>query len=143
MDFTSKMQFRNERIERDIEKLVDVCKKVIPSLSEIRVFGSYNNGNWNPEKSDVDIFVETSDEEYSRYGDCENGVFPLFESKQRRKIRSKLVKEVYKAKQNGTKFSVHFYSQNDVVRLSIPEKHFGRGSLGINMKCGRLLCQNR
>ena len=56
----------DKKIEEELGKLVRVLGNVVPSLAEVRVFGSYNNGNWNPEISDVDVFVETRDEDYSR-----------------------------------------------------------------------------
>ena len=61
------MQTRNEQVEKELEKLVSVITEVIPSVTEIRVFGSYNNGNWNPKKSDIDVFAETNEENYSLY----------------------------------------------------------------------------
>jgi len=44
-------------VEETLEELVEVLKGYIPTLREVRVFGSYNNGNWNPETSDVDVFI--------------------------------------------------------------------------------------
>ncbi|MBS3152778.1 nucleotidyltransferase domain-containing protein [Candidatus Woesearchaeota archaeon] len=52
-------------IEREINTLTEVLVKTVPSLLEIRLFGSYYNGNWNPERSDIDIFVLKTDENYS------------------------------------------------------------------------------
>ena len=48
---------RVPEVEETLESLVGVLKAYIPTLREVRVFGSYNNGNWNPETSDVDVFI--------------------------------------------------------------------------------------
>jgi len=44
-------------VETDLEELVAVLKESMPKLREVRLFGSYNNGNWNPETSDIDIGI--------------------------------------------------------------------------------------
>lgn len=59
------VEFKNPKVEREIEELVRVAKEVIPSIKEIRLFGSYNNGNWNPESSDIDINIEIASKNYS------------------------------------------------------------------------------
>ncbi|MCK4552580.1 nucleotidyltransferase domain-containing protein [Candidatus Pacearchaeota archaeon] len=47
-------------IESELKQLTSVIlkSKILEGVREIRVFGSYNNGNWNPEISDIDIFIE-------------------------------------------------------------------------------------
>jgi|SRR3989344_7848168 len=49
--------YLRERIERELEFLVSTVRNTVSSLKEIRVFGSYNNGSYLPEKSDIDIFI--------------------------------------------------------------------------------------
>lgn len=44
-------------VERNLADFVDICVEEIPTLREVRVFGSYHNGDWKPESSDVDVFV--------------------------------------------------------------------------------------
>jgi predicted nucleotidyltransferase len=56
---------QRETVEKGLKKLVENAKKEIPLLSEIRIFGSYNNGDWNPKYSDLDIFVEIDNETFS------------------------------------------------------------------------------
>ena len=87
---------KNEQVERELEKLVSIIQEVIPSVNEIRVFGSYNNGNWNPEKSDVDVFVETADEDYSRYRNRREGNFQgeSLESTRRIKLKERIKKRI-------------------------------------------------
>ena len=52
-------------VEQELEKLVEIAKTEVPILSEIRVFGSYNNKNWDPEKSDIDVLLEVGVSGYS------------------------------------------------------------------------------
>lgn len=58
-------------IKRDILLMVDTFKTIIPSLNEIRVFGDFITEHWDPEKSDIDIMIETNDEHYSVQTDLE------------------------------------------------------------------------
>jgi predicted nucleotidyltransferase len=45
------------QVEKELEELTDVLKSAVPSLLEVRVFGSYENGNWKPSESDIDIYI--------------------------------------------------------------------------------------
>lgn len=47
----------DERVERELVQVVESLREIIPSLQEVRVYGSYQDGNWNLKKSDIDIFV--------------------------------------------------------------------------------------
>ena len=46
-----------KEVEKDLEELVKALKESMPKLVEVRLFGSYNNDNWNPETSDIDVGV--------------------------------------------------------------------------------------
>ncbi|HJZ18657.1 MAG TPA: nucleotidyltransferase domain-containing protein [Candidatus Nanoarchaeia archaeon] len=131
---------KNEQVERELEKLVSIIQEVIPSVNEIRVFGSYNNGNWNPEKSDVDVFVETADEDYSRMRFFFN-FFPIipYESNKRKGIR----KEIFqKLGANPNRLSMNFFSSSDV---QIFRENYRSNMICVieSMKSGRLLYQNK
>ena len=54
----------DEKVENELGVLVDILQREVPPLEEVRIFGSYNRGDWNPEKSDVDVFALTGDESY-------------------------------------------------------------------------------
>jgi len=130
----SKMLNRNV-VEAELEKLISAARKFAPSLREIRIFGSYNKGEWDSEKSDVDVFIEIGDEYYSEIRDGQ--WFPDYrtESKQRQKIRCEIMSFMdgnYK-----DRFSVHILSPNDIKRLWNYDA--GKGPIGKNMKIGRLL----
>ena len=118
-----------EKVEEELEQLVELALDVIPSVREIRVFGSYESGNWNPEKSDVDVLVETSDELYSAFMSkhCKS---------QREEIRNEFIRKMDQADLHY-RFEVHWFTADDVRRLSM--RNQGRGSLGLNMKSGRLI----
>ena len=49
-------------VEKELEEFVKILTEEIPSITEIRIFGSYNNDhkNWNPKKSDIDVYIEMS-----------------------------------------------------------------------------------
>ena len=123
-------KYVNEEVERELEQLVDTIIEIVPSVKEVRVFGSYNTRDWNPQKSDVDVFVESDNEFYSAF------IPTLFSIGQRDEIREKLTRRMSEENWNYD-FNVHWFSSGDVRRLSIRSQ--GRGSLGRNMKSGRLL----
>ena len=118
---------RNEIIERELERLVEVARKVVPQLIEIRVFGSYNNGNWDPEKSDVDVFVETGDERYSS----------------NRNIGDRIdLREQIRQRFSGistNRFSIHLFSFSDVKRGTLNQNNGYASNFIISAKNGRLL----
>lgn len=134
------MTKKNERVEKELEKLVSVLAGVVPLIKEIRVFGSYNNGNWNPETSDIDVFVETSDENYSRYKDRREGNFQgeTLESIQRTELKERIKKRVEYNPYEG-RFSIHLLSKKDIERLSA---HY-TGNFIFAAKDGRLLYSNQ
>lgn len=118
-----------EKVERELEQLVDTIIEIVPSVKEVRVFGSYNTRHWNPQ-SDIDVFVESDNEFYSTF------IPPLFSIGQRDEIRERLIRRMSEENWNYD-FNVHWFSSGDVKRLSM--RNQGRGSLGRNMKSGRLL----
>lgn len=106
---------KHEQVEKELERLVSVIIEVVPSLTEVRVFGSYNNGNWNPETSDIDVFVE-----------LEEGTLSIMKKEEIEKIARERI--------NGThshKFSIALGTE-----ISFCLYHY---SLYRNMKSGRLL----
>ena len=129
------MSERNEQVEKELEKLVGILTEIVPQLTEIRVFGSYNNGNWNEKTSDIDIFVETEDEDYSLHGNHD----PLG----RIILRAKIVKGMNKTinrKYKG-RLGIHLLSVEDMEKLKglAPQGNYMR----CNMKSGRLIYQNK
>ena len=120
----------NKQIEKELEQLVDAIIEIVPSVNEIRVFGSYITGSWNPQESDVDVFVESNDEFYSFF------IPTAFNLGQRNKIKQRLTRRMSEETWDYN-FEVHWFTSEDVKRLSI--RNQGRGSLGRNMKSGRLL----
>ena len=128
---------RNEQVERELEKLVGVLVDVVPQLTEVRVFGSYNNGNWNPEKSDVDVFIETGDEAYAAL-DAED----IRQFTRRRALKTITMKKIVALSERyETIFDLEFYTMGEIKRTF--EVIDVRGSLAKNMKSGRLLYQNK
>nr|MBI4156257.1 nucleotidyltransferase domain-containing protein [Candidatus Woesearchaeota archaeon] len=121
---------RNKQVEKELEQLVDIITEVIPSLKEIRVFGSYITGGWDPKVSDVDIFVESENEFYSAFIPAPYNVGQRDETKER------LARRMSKGDWNYD-FHVHWFSSGDVRRLSM--RNHVRGSLGRTTKAGRLL----
>jgi len=119
-----------KEVERELEQLVDTIIDIVPSVKEVRVFGSYITGGWNPQESDVDVFVESDDEFYSVF------IPTPFKLGQRDKIKERLTRRMSEENWNYN-FEVHWFTSKDVKRLSM--RNQGRGSLGKNMKSGRLL----
>ncbi len=137
---------RDEQVEIELEKLVGIIKKVVPSLTEVRVFGSYNNGNWNPEKSDIDIYVEMRNEDLSFYKDRteikDSWFYGSEESGQRKEIR-KNIREKFNT-MNPTykdRFSIHLLTRGDLDKMWNMDE--GKGPIGKNVKQGRLLYSNK
>ncbi len=126
-----------EDIEKEIPILVENIKQDVPALKEVRVFGSYLTNKWNPEKSDVDIFVEIDDENYSVRKDTQKlPEYREIESKQREGIRLKIKENI--PKRYRDLFNLHLLSSGD-VRVYWNYEEEGRGPMGKTMKKGRLL----
>jgi predicted nucleotidyltransferase len=121
-----------DEIERWLEEITLILKANIIELKEIRVFGSYENGFWNPEKSDIDIFVLTSYENYSNLDKAIllHNSFSIL----RKKTDVNLTNEYTK------RFGFHIVSKKELERLV--GKNTGRGDIGRSMLNGRLLYSN-
>ncbi|MEK6760669.1 MAG: nucleotidyltransferase domain-containing protein [Nanoarchaeota archaeon] len=128
----------NETVEKDLENLVEVLRASVPELKQIGVFGSYNNGNWNPPKSDVDIFVLTNDERYSSLdAECPTRFIP--DNLHRLDLRLKVEKMFPECYRKG--FSLSIYSKKDIqTMLSYSE---GGRLLAKNLLNGRLIYSNQ
>jgi predicted nucleotidyltransferase len=108
-----------DEIERWLEEITLILKANIIELKEIRVFGSYENGFWNPENySNLDkaILLHNS--------------FSIL----RKKTDVNLTNEYTK------RFGFHIVSKKELERLV--GKNTGRGDIGRSMLNGRLLYSN-
>ncbi|MEK6955380.1 MAG: nucleotidyltransferase domain-containing protein [Nanoarchaeota archaeon] len=127
-------------VEDELPKLVNVLINRIPSLLEIRLFGSYFDGNWNKDRSDIDIFSLTAEEYYSFRRDNRTGnscgFYYIEESLQRKNLRD-IVKNDISAFIYRDRFHIHIVSREDLPILKRTNE--GRGFIGVNMKKGRLL----
>ncbi|MBI5803132.1 nucleotidyltransferase domain-containing protein [Candidatus Pacearchaeota archaeon] len=130
---------RIDWVEKGLQKLVENAKKEIPLLSEIRVFGSYNNGNWNPRKSDIDVLTEIDDEGYSVFKDRIKIVHSFFEIDQRRELSKKLQNEL--EEEFAKRLDLHLLSKKDVKIICNDYSSRSR-DFGKNIKAGRLLYPN-
>ncbi len=125
----------NNEVEIELDKLVDVLKTEIPSLFEVRVFGSYNNGNWDKERSDIDIFVLLTDENYYSKKSVRNYDYTSLESELREELRGR-IKKRFKSKYSR-RVSLYLCTPADAERLRFVND--GRGNFGENMLEGRLI----
>jgi predicted nucleotidyltransferase len=119
-----------QKVEVELGKLVELILDSIPAVKEVRIFGSYITGGWNPQISDVDVFVESDNELYSVF------LPSRFDYGQRQKTQEEFTLRMTQ-KNFSSPFEVHWFTSEDVNRLSMRDQ--GRGSLGRNMKAGRLL----
>ncbi len=106
---------RVPEVELVLEELVDSLKENWPLLREVRVFGSYHNGNWDPERSDVDIYVLIGGSNAAEYS----------------------TRDIFKNLQapRNNKFELHIYTP-----WSAPTSiNMGRGDMKTNREAGRLL----
>jgi len=126
----------NNKFDEDLELLTKTLISTIPSLKEIRVFGSYETKKWIPESSDIDIMALLLDENLSCQRDrWIDEFYNINESPQRKKLRECVSKNL----------SQEFLQRLDLklVTLSDMDKliglHEGRGDIGRNMYRGRVL----
>lgn len=56
---------KREYVEENLKVIRHGAVDYVPSLLEVRSFGSYQNGEWDPAKSDVDIMMLTGKEHLS------------------------------------------------------------------------------
>ena len=123
-----KMQERDPQIERELEELVGVLVNIVPQLTEVRIFGSYNNGNWNPKTSDIDVFVETGDESYSKYERS---------FKKRIDVKDKIRQNIESNCEDFLRFSINLFTVEDVRKDSGNIGYAGNFILAA--KSGRLI----
>jgi predicted nucleotidyltransferase len=123
-------------IDQELENLVEILVDEIPLLKEVRLFGSYIRDDWNPDRSDVDVFVLIGDEDYCSEKDKERGFnYTFVESKLRRELRGRIKNRL--DSKYADRFSLFLCTPDDVLRLS--KVNLDRGNLGENMINGRLI----
>ncbi|TKJ16937.1 hypothetical protein CEE44_00165 [Candidatus Woesearchaeota archaeon B3_Woes] len=102
-------------VELVLEELVDSMKENWPLLREVRVFGSYNTDRWDPERSDIDLYVLIGGSNAAAYSTRE------------------LMKTLKVPRKN--KLELHIYTP-----YSSPTTiNMGRGDMKTNREAGRLL----
>ncbi len=129
----------NEEVEKELEELVSLLSLEIPSLKEIRIFGSYNNGNWNKLRSDIDLFVLIKDEQYNPdIGTRPHpwSTYAYLESEQREELRKRINLRLFHLKYKE-RFKLHLITPEYLNTVMFHNE--GRGNLGENMKKGKLL----
>ena len=129
------MQTGNEQVETELTKMVQNARE-IPFLSEIRIFESYNNGLWDSEHSDIDIFVEIGDTSSSFRSRRVNGRDNKNYGKVaeiRDNLRRGLRKEI------SVKMQIDLLNTDDLNELWNHEFIHGKGAYGQNVKQGRLI----
>jgi predicted nucleotidyltransferase len=132
----SNFPFLDDVVEFELVRLVDVLRDIIPSLNQVRVFGSYHKGGWVPPKSDVDVLALFNDERYSvDYGSTDDG-YGTIAGKNWKSVR-RAVDERF---QSEIDFSIHLCTPGDVNHLWNYQER-GKGRLGKSMMQGRLLYQ--
>ncbi|MBR9676669.1 hypothetical protein GOV04_00820 [Candidatus Woesearchaeota archaeon] len=133
-----------QQIEQNLEKLTSIAISEIPSLLEVRVFGSYQNGKWNPEKSDIDIFMLLADESYSWRRNRRIKHFYDYwttkESLQRGNLRNEL-KEKLENNEFWQRLSLHIATLTDMDRSIGSDE--GKGDVGRNIYKGRELYRTK
>ena len=129
---------RRDDIEAELVEFVEAVKAEAPSLEMITVFGSYNNGNWSPARSDIDTAVLVGDEHYNLYRDLREAggwSYAQKESLQREELRLRV-----KARMSGAhkeRFQMHLITPRMIPRLIGCNE--GRGDFGRNILRGRLI----
>ena len=119
-------------VERSLEKAVNALETLIPSLIQVRVFGSYNNGDWNPEKSDIDLFVLARSKQFN----------PDTTMSRSRFLEQELHLK-FEELMKGTDERFHVCIMSPDCLRAIFWKDRGRGPIGIAMTNGRLLYPER
>ena len=112
---------RISEVENCLEELIKILKSKIDDLKEVRIYGSYNNGNFNPQTSDIDLAVILN----------RNFLGEVPSSKEILQILS----EKFPYLQN--KFDVYFLTPSALESLT--GYNMGGGDLGQNISEGRLL----
>ncbi len=131
----------SEVIEAELSQLVNILVRTVPSLKSVRVIGSYNNGNWNPEKSDIDMIILTNDKLYSyrrdrrEISDGTSCGWIEKESVQREELATKIKDQM--TGKHKDKFSLSIITPKDLRHMFFIDE--GRGYIGLNFATGRLL----
>jgi predicted nucleotidyltransferase len=125
-------------IESELQDLVRILKEEVPALAQVRVYGSYESGKWNQDKSDIDLVCITLDSSYSVQKDVEYLEYSKIENIKRRNLR----KRIYSKFKGNYKdrISIGILTPGDLKKLWNYSE--GRGPLGKNMLNGRLLYKN-
>jgi len=127
------------KFDNDLERLIEVSKSTIPSLKELRLFGSYNTEKWREKYSDIDVMALLFDENFSFKKDRIYGGYFIYESPQRKKLRERISKNF--SEEFNEKLSLHIVTLSDMTKLIGLDE--GRGDIGRNMYKGRLLYRNQ
>lgn len=124
-----------EIIEKDLSVLVNSIVNNVPKLKSVRVFESYLTDKWNPEKSDIDIFILTADENYK----YKNDYIWIDKSSTPISRRIKLIEEILNPIEGKykDKFSLHLYTKSEMPQIMFAKE--GREYLGLAMIKGRHL----
>ena len=126
----------NNVVETELKQLTNVLIEEIPSLLDVRVFGSYNNGNWDEKKSDIDLLVLLNDEDYYSKKDVKRCLdYNIVESELRRSLRERIKEKL--TGEYSDRFSLYLCTPTDIANLSLFA--LSRGNLGENMIEGRLI----
>ncbi|HLD55812.1 MAG TPA: nucleotidyltransferase domain-containing protein [Candidatus Nanoarchaeia archaeon] len=123
------------KFDNDLENLIEISKLTIPSLKELRLFGSYGTPRWKEETSDIDIMALLFDENFGAKKDRIYVGYFISESPQRQNLRERISKNLSKEFMN--KLSLHIVTINDMNHLIGLDE--GRGDIGRNMYKGKLL----
>ena len=57
-------RLKNSEVEKELGQLVNVIMNVVPSVREIRLFGSYGSEKWDALNSDINIYLELNGRRY-------------------------------------------------------------------------------
>ena len=112
---------RIKQVEKDLEELVTILTEYIPDLREVRLFGSYENGCWDPGMSDIDIYILIDSKSASKY--------PIKEIRSRLTGKYKGWFDLVIRTPAHHKFHQHYDGE--------------RGNFGENINCGRLLYKRK
>lgn len=127
---------QREKVEQDLSQLVNILINTVPKLKSVRIFGSYLTDRWNPNRSDIDIFVLTQDENYNSEKDQQEvGYYRYKESLQRQKLRQEILDQFKASVEN--EYSLHILSKKELRQIMFLDE--GKGYTGLNMIRGRQL----
>ncbi len=127
-------QTQKQEIEKGLQILVETAKNCVSNLTEIRVFGSYNNKGWNLQNSDIDIYIEINDLNSSFISGIDN-------NENYKKVYGirRAIKQALKGNLIEKKVHVDILNKEDIKKLWDKEYIPGKGPYGQNVKEGKLL----